>query len=392
MTQPLRIGLLRLVDSAPVIVAEAAGLFRAHGLDVRISIEPSWANIADKLAYGVLDAAVMLPPLALAASAGLRGMKARLLVPMSLSQGGNAITVRTDIAHALTSPAAPQRIRLLEWLHAQPDPPHPASDHPTPAHLAPAHPAPAHSTPPRFAVVHTFSTHNLLLRYWLASSGADPDRDIETVVIPPEQVGHALAAGEIAGFCAGAPWGDAAERAGTGQVLLGTSAIWPFHPEKCLCVNEPWAEANPETLRRLLQALLRAQMRCDQPEQADAIAGLLADPGGLALPRDSARTVLPGGTGTERIRFHARAAWFPARAHAAWFIGQMQRWGWMPADLDADALVRQVYRPDLLAPALEAQGLYRADALPALEGSVLLPTPEQDPSPSDPLRPRHGRT
>ncbi|HYZ25231.1 MAG TPA: ABC transporter substrate-binding protein, partial [Rhodopila sp.] len=130
MTQPLRIGLLRLVDSAPVIVAEAAGLFRAHGLDVRISIEPSWANIADKLAYGVLDAAVMLPPLALAASAGLRGMKARLLVPMSLSQGGNAITVRTDIAHALTSPAAPQRIRLLEWLHAPRDPPHPTPAYP----------------------------------------------------------------------------------------------------------------------------------------------------------------------------------------------------------------------------------------------------------------------
>jgi NitT/TauT family transport system ATP-binding protein/nitrate/nitrite transport system substrate-binding protein len=295
----------------------------------------------------------MLPPLALAASAGLRGMKARLLVPLSLSQGGNAITVRTDIAHALVSPAAPQRIRLLDWLHAQP-------------------------APPRFAVVHIFSTHNLLLRYWLAAGGADPDRDIETVVIPPEQVGRALAAGDIAGFCAGAPWGDAAERAATGRVLLGTSAIWPFHPEKCLCVNEPWVQSNPDTLRRLLQALLQAQVRCDQLGQADAVADLLADPDGLALPRESARAVLPGGTGAERIRFHARAAWFPARAHAAWFIGQMQRWGWMPADLDANALARQVYRPDLLAPAVEALGLFLAGALHALEGSALLPTSGQE--------------
>src|SRR3954454_3972262 len=67
MTKPIRVGLLRLVDSAPIVLAEAHGLFRDQGLDVRISIEPSWSNIVDKLAYGVLDAAVMLPPLAFAA-------------------------------------------------------------------------------------------------------------------------------------------------------------------------------------------------------------------------------------------------------------------------------------------------------------------------------------
>lgn len=64
MNSRVRIGLLRLVDSAPVIVAEADGLFHEQGLAVQVSIEPSWANVADKLAYGVLDAAVMLPPLA----------------------------------------------------------------------------------------------------------------------------------------------------------------------------------------------------------------------------------------------------------------------------------------------------------------------------------------
>ena len=89
MSKPIRVGLLRLVDSAPIIVAKAHGLFREQGIDVQISIEPSWSNIADKLTYGILDAAVMLPPLALASCAGLRGPKARLVVPMSLSQGGS---------------------------------------------------------------------------------------------------------------------------------------------------------------------------------------------------------------------------------------------------------------------------------------------------------------
>ncbi|HEX2942824.1 MAG TPA: CmpA/NrtA family ABC transporter substrate-binding protein [Rhodopila sp.] len=353
MSNRIRIGVLRLVDSAPVIVAEADDLFEEQGLDVTISIEPSWANIADKLTYGVLDAAVMLPPLALAACAGLRGPKARLLVPMSLSQGGNAITVRTDVADALVHADAPARLRLLDWLHTQ-------------------------RTPPRFAVVHTFSTHNLLLRYWLASGGADPDRDIETVVIPPEDVGTALAQGSIAGFCAGAPWGGVAERSGAGRILIGTSAIWPFHPEKCLCVGAAWAESHPDLLIRLQRALLRAQIRCDDVEEAPAIAALLADPEGLRLPEADARAALPGGGGAELIRFHSKAAWFPARAHAEWFIGQMQRWGWMPDGIDTPALARTVYRPDLLAPAIEEEGLCLGDSLPALESTAMLPRPSDE--------------
>jgi NitT/TauT family transport system ATP-binding protein/nitrate/nitrite transport system substrate-binding protein len=353
MSKPIRLGLLRLVDSAPVILAEARGLFRDQGIDVQISIEPSWSNIADKLTYGVLDAAVMLPPLALAACAGLRGPKARLLVPISLSQGGNAIVTSNAVTAALTEDGSSPRIRLLEWLRAQ-------------------------TTKPRFAVVHAFSTHNLLLRYWLASGGADPDRDIETVVIPPEDVVAALAAGAIAGFCAGAPWGDVAEAQGAGRILLGTSVIWPFHPEKCLCIGEAWADANPTLLQSLLRAVLLAQVRCDLPEEAPGIAALLADPAGLNLPLDASRAALPGGNGAELIRFYTREAWFPAQAHALWFLGQMRRWGWLDGQEDLAALASQVYRPDLLATAVEAEGLYTAAGLPDLEGSAMLPMPDDD--------------
>jgi NitT/TauT family transport system ATP-binding protein/nitrate/nitrite transport system substrate-binding protein len=353
MSKLVRIGLLRLVDSAPVVLAEASGLFRDQDLDVQISIEPSWSNIADKLAYGVLDAAVMLPPLALAACAGLRGPKAKLLVPLSLSQGGNAIVASNAVTAGLTADGDPPGLRLLEWLRAQ-------------------------ATKPRFAVVHAFSTHNLLLRYWLASGGADPDRDIETVVIPPEDVVDALAAGSIAGFCAGAPWGDVAEARQAGRILIGTSVIWPFHPEKCLCVGEAWAEANPDLLHRLLRAVLRAQVRCDLPEEAAGIAALLADPKGLGLPEEACRAALPGGAGAELIRFHTREAWFPARAHAVWFLGQMRRWGWLEDTTDLQSLASQVYRPDLLAAAVEAEGLYAAAGLPALEGTAMLPMPDDE--------------
>ena len=331
MTTRPRIGMLRLTDSAPVVVARARGVFAALDLDPTFSIEPSWANIADKLTYGLLDAAVMLPPLALAAALGLRGATAKLIVPMGLSQGGNTIVLGGETIP--DSEGRPPGARLLAWLAGQPG-------------------------RPRIAVVHRFSTHNLLLRYWLALTGVDPDRDIETVVVPPEQVVAALAGGQIAGFCAGAPWGVAAELEHAGGVLLGTSDIWPFHPEKCLAVRTEWADANPAALTRLLRALMRAQMICDQPDEAEAVVTALADAAGLALPREAVRAALPGGSGQEQIHFHGAGAAFPAPPHAMWFLRQMRRWGWLAADTNIAATARMVYRPDLFSLAAGMEDLF----------------------------------
>ncbi|MDR3537143.1 MAG: CmpA/NrtA family ABC transporter substrate-binding protein [Acetobacteraceae bacterium] len=344
MSRPVRIGVLRLVDSAPVMVAAERGLFAACGLDAIVQVEPSWSNIADKLTYGLLDAAVMLPPLAFAATMGLRGPAARLVVPMSLTQGGNMVVLNNDAATGVASSGG-----LLAWLSGQSD-------------------------RPRFAVVHTFSTHNLLLRYWLAASGVDPDRDIETLVIPPEDMVKALGAGQIAGFCAGAPWGDVAAACGAGQVLLGTSAIWPHHPEKCLAVGAGWAETNPDALVLLTRALLQAQILCDRADTAPEIATLLAQPDGLDLPEVATLAALPGRNSAEQICFHARSAWFPAQAHALWFLGQMRRWGWVGDDADLPEVARTVYRPDLLGPALAAEGILSPQGLPALEEEVWLPS------------------
>jgi two-component system, oxyanion-binding sensor len=347
---PVRFGLLRLADSAPAVVALHRGLFRELGLAVELSVEPSWANIADKLAYGLLDAASMLPPLALAAALGLRGLPAKLLVPMSLSGGGNTITVRREVADAIAGRAAPHDAlakghALGEWLHAQP-------------------------APPRFAVVHAFSTHNLLLRYWLAASGVDPDRDIATVVIPPEQVEAALAEGRIAGFCAGAPWGELAVRDGSGRHLLGTSDVWANHPEKCLAVAGPWANANPLALECLLRGLLQAQRLCEQPQSADWVAHLLAEPP-LRLPVTAVRACLPGGSATELIRFQAGMAWYPRRSQAIWFLTQMRRWGWIGNEIDLPRAAEQLYRPDLLAAAANAERLGWPDAADEPQGGFL---------------------
>ena len=346
MTTPIRIGILRLADSAPVVVAATRGIFADLDIEAQVSVEPSWANIADKLAYGLMDAAVMLPPLVLASAMGLRGAPAPVIVPMGLTQGGNRIVFgrETGLVRGTSAP------HLLGWLRAQP-------------------------TPPRLAVVHRYSTHNLLLRYWLALAGADPDRDVETVVMPPTDVVQALAEGRISGFCAGPPWGEVAEQQGAGRIVTSTSSVWPSHPEKCLAVNTTWANAEPDALHRLIKALLRSLRLCDDPAEAPAIARDLAAPAWLDLPLEPTRLVLPDGSVGERIRFHAGEVWYPARAHAQWFLGQMRRWDWIPPEVDIEQVARQVYRADLLARAVEEEGLYKAKCIPRLEGSALLPMP-----------------
>ena len=346
-TGPIRIALLRLTDSAPVIMAETLGFFAQAGLDVDITIEPSWANVADKLSYGLIDAAVMLPPLAFAIALGLRGPKADVIIPMSLSSGGNSVTFTREIATALAADmaqpgdaAAPDALALgrgfAKWLSTRAP------------RLGPA----------RLGVVHVFSTHNLLLRYWLASVGIDPDEDVELVVVPPAQTVEALAERRIVGFCAGAPWGRLAAEAGLGRAVLPSSAIWQHHPEKCLAVSARFADQNPLALEALLGALLAAAQYCETPANTGAVAAEVAE--ALRLPLDAVITSLPGCTqepGVERSDFFAQTTSFPWRSQGYWFLGQMARWGWLDQSTDLVDLATRVYRPDLYAKAAVAAGL-----------------------------------
>lgn len=331
----ISIGLLRLTDAAPVIVAKENGFYTGHGLDVRLSVEPSWANIADKLSYGQLDAAVVLPPLAFAVTLGLRGVGTPLIVPMSVSLNGNSVTVTTEIADALGVNGTSLEIgRRLAGL------------------LPPRGPR------LRFAIVHAFSTHNLLLRYWLSAAGIDPDRDVELSVVPPANMARAMQDGHIDGFCAGAPWGEVATKLGVGRTIVTSSGIWRNHPEKCLAIRRDWADANPEVMDGLVAATLQAAQFCDNPANANGIAATLARDSYLALDRVFIRASLPAEEGgAARSVFFASAANYPWRSHADWFLVGMAKWGYLGQGVERAALAQQVYRPDLFRAAASRIGL-----------------------------------
>ena len=336
--ETVRIGMVRLTDAAPVVLAHVTGLFRAEGVGASVLVEPSWANVADKLAWGLLDAAVLPAPLAAAMVVGLRTPATRLIVPAGISLDGNAVTLRSGLAEPVLAggrPAPQEAARRLQDAMA--------------------------GTRVRLAVVHAFSTHDLLLRRFLELGGIGPARDVEIVVVPPAEMVAALAAGRVDGFCAGAPWGAVAARDGVGRSVAVSSALWRGHPEKCLAVRADWAAARPETLQGVLRALIRAGEACEDVRGGPALAALLSGPDWVGVPAELIAASLPqagapgAGDEVDRSVFAAGRAGVVHADHARWFVREMARWREVPAG--AAEAAAAAYRPDLHAAAAEAVGV-----------------------------------
>jgi ABC-type nitrate/sulfonate/bicarbonate transport system substrate-binding protein len=157
-------------------------------------------------------------------------------------------------------------------------------------------------TKPVLAVVHTFSTHNLLLRYWLATGGINRDRELTFTVVPPADTVEAMGTGKIDGFCAGAPWGEVAARTGLGRTVATSHAIWNHGTEKVFAARRELAEYQPDRLQAALRALLRAAIYCDSPEYAPEIAATLSQSHYLGVPAEIVLTSLREASGPGRIR------------------------------------------------------------------------------------------
>lgn len=334
----LRIGFLRLTDSAPVIVAGEFGYFAEEGVDAELLEEPSWANIADKLSYGFLDAAIIVPPLAFAIELGLRGISQQLIIPAAVSLGGNTVTLSRDLAAQVTQRAAQDSLS-------------------TPQALADC--IAGRDQPLTLGVVHAYSTHNLLLRYWLATAGLVAGRDVKLSVVSPARAVEALQSGQIAGFCAGAPWGEIAAREGVGAAVATSDDIWRNAPEKAFAVRAGWAQENPDALKGAIRALARAAQFCDAPENASYTGALLSRHRFLNVDSHAILSSLPGGAVVQRnvSRFWRQAATFPWRSHAHWFLAQMARWDLIDRRTDRAQLAARVYRPDLYREAMAPLGV-----------------------------------
>ena len=348
----LTFGIIPLTDCAPIVVAYEKGFFKKYGLDVTVSKEASWANIRDKVAIGALDGAHMLAGMPLAATLGVGATPKETVTAFSMDLNGNGITVSNELYERMVQ-ADPEAMK----------------QRPTTARalkkVIDADKA-AGKEPMTFAMVFPVSTHNYELRYWLASAGIHPDNDIRLIVIPPPQMVANLQSKNIVGYCVGEPWNQRAVELGIGHALITDYEIWNNNPEKVFGVNKEWADANPNTHKAVVKALIEAAAWCDVPGNRKEVVNIISAKSYVNAPTDVVDNSM---TGTWRYNkteapqpmadfnvFSRYAANFPWLSHAAWYLTQMIRWGQIEQAIDIKKTAAAVYRPDLYRQAAKELG------------------------------------
>jgi len=345
----LSLGYVPLTDSAPLLIAKALGLFDRHHIKVDLTRIGAWSALRDHIALGHLDGGQMLSPMPIAAGLGLSGLPTDLAAVAVLARHGNTVTFSDDLMAEILA-AAPELARMR----------------PMPAAALAAALAVRRSRGkphPTLAVVFAFSSHNYLLRHWLASGGIDPDQHIRLVVVPPPLLPGELADGRIDGFCAGEPWGSRAVDLRLGRIALTTADIWPNHPEKLLTVSAGRLEAAPEQVEACVAAIIEAGVWLSDPAHIAEAARILhtgAMPDvpeqviALSLGHSLVRAPDEAPTPVPALQFHPQAT-CPHPEHGAWWARQMLRWGHI--DQLPPGLIAQIWRPDIWQRAAHRAGV-----------------------------------
>lgn len=335
----LQIGFVPLTACAPLVIAKEKGFFAKHGLEeVTLVRESSWRGIVDGIVEGYLDAAQMPAGMPAWLTIGGHGGKPiPVVTALTMTRNGNAITLgKSFYERGIFDGKA-----LKKFLHQ------------------------SATTPHTFGIVHPSSMHNLLLRYWLASQGIDPDYHVRLQTIPPAQMVADLKSGIIDGFCVGEPWNLRAALEGIGFTVATDLELWDGHPGKVLGVREDWANAYPNTHIALVKALLSACQYCSQPENHQEIRQILAQRQYLATNIEYIQLGDPLNYACNlqsKVQY-AHHLFFgdgvnrPSRTECLWMITQMARWGDIPFPRNWMEILERVCRVSVYSTACRELGL-----------------------------------
>ena len=319
----LTIGFIEITCATPLCVADKLGLFRENGLDVELVRTPSWAVIGRRLSTGDYEASHVLTPQPLAMTLGTGGDAHP--TALSLVQNTNGDSLTLALKHK-------EKRDPRSWKGMT------------------------------FAVPFEISMQNLLLRYYLAEHGIDPDRDVTIKPVPPPEMVANMKAGILDGFLAPDNAAQLAVHSGAGFIHLLSKDIWDGHPCCGIGMQPALIKEAPNTCLALTRALLTASAHASKAENRKAVAGIVAEQKYINCPREVAEAVLTGefddGLGNHRsvpnrIDFHP----FPYHSMAVWMLTQMKRWGFVKGDISYKDLAEEVFRAEAARELFKELGL-----------------------------------
>ncbi|KQP80438.1 bicarbonate-binding protein [Methylobacterium sp. Leaf113] len=345
-----KLGFIALTDASPLFVAKEKGFFAKHGMpDVEVLKQASWGTTRDNLVLGSegngIDGAHILSPMPYLISAG-RVTQNNVPVPMQilarLNTNGQCISVAKEYLDQKVALDAKVFKAAIEKKKAA-------------------------GKSVKAAMTFPGGTHDLWIRYWMAAGGIDPDKDIETIVVPPPQMVANMKVGTMDCFCVGEPWNAQLVQQGLGYTALTTGELWKDHPEKAFAMRSSFTEKYPNATKALLMAVLEAQQWCDTPANKDEVAAIAAKRQWMNVPVSDVAGRMKGTIdyGDGRVvenspfvmKFWADNASYPYQSHDLWFLTEDIRWGKFDAQTDTKALIAKVNREDLWREAAKALGV-----------------------------------
>jgi nitrate/nitrite transport system substrate-binding protein len=337
----MRFGIIALTDCSSIVMAHELGYFKKFGINSVISKEASWAVIRDKLSLGENQATHMLLGMPFASTMGLAGSPVKpMVIPWLLNRNGQAITLNNKLKAAGAK---------------------------TPAQIKPlADKAKAAGEPLTFAMTFPSGTHAMWVRYWLASGGINPDRDVTLITIPPAQMVANMKVDKMDGFCVGEPWNNRAIEDGIGFTAVTTQQLWKDHPEKVCAFTEEFANRNPKTVKAVLKALHLASVDLDKMENRPKFAEVIARPAYINCPPSTILERLQGkyeyGDGSVEqdpnyMIFSNRNCNYPHQIYGRWWLTQFRRWGMVKTAPDYNGIPKRVLRSDLYLEAMKELGV-----------------------------------
>ena len=303
------LGFVPITCTVPILLADAMGEYQKEGLNVNLVRTPGWSVARDKLVSGEYDASHMVLAMPQTMTIGVGSPPIGTYVSAIQNVNGDALALH--VKHK-------DRRDPSTWKGF------------------------------RFGIPHDHSMHAMLLRYYLAEHGLDPDRDVELRVYPPPDSVANMQAGNLDGMLFAEPWNQRAVFEGVAFIQALSRDIFQDHPCCVFSVTDRFMTENPNTYGALFRAVVRAAAYADKFENRQEVAELLAPRNYLYQPMPVLQQVLLGryadGLGNiveqkERIGFKA----FPYESTSVWLLTQLKRWDMIPADVDVIELSRQVF-------------------------------------------------
>lgn len=306
----LTIGFIPITCATPIIMGEPMGFYEKHGLaGTRVIKASGWSMVRDWAVSNQVDCAHMLSPMPLALTLGAGSKKTPFLMPAIENINGQAITLHNKHKGV----KGPQDMKGFT-----------------------------------FCVPFDYSMHNMLLRYYLAEGGVDPDQDVKIRVVPPPEMVANLRAGNVDGYLAPDPFNQRAVHENVGFIFKLTREIWPGHPCCAFAASREFATTMPNTFKAVFKAIVDATHYASKMENREDIAAAISPRNYLNQPEIVVRQVLtgqyPDGLGNmmnqpDRIDFNP----FPWNSMAVWILTQMKRWGYIEGEIDYNGIAEQVF-------------------------------------------------